>query len=295
MKIYIFPILLAFLANFILGMSSLYWHIFSDISSISLVIYRIVFSFIFLIAIVIFLSKISQIAQNINFRVLALHSMAAILVSINWGAFIWSSIHGSVLESGLGYLVAPVIVMLTGAIVFGETIHRENIIAVLFISVALLLLMFSKGNLEHWVYWTIGLTWGGYTILKKATPLTAVDGLLFETFALLIIIFIFGFFIDVKDYDISFNILNSNPLLYMCGLVSVTPLIMFSFSAQKLDSYSMGALQFVLPTTQLFLSIVFYNQNTPVLTYICFGIIWITLLIVSFVKIQRQAKVYRNL
>ena len=292
MKIYIFPILLAFLANFILGMSSLYWHIFSDISSISLVIYRIIFSFIFLIVIVIFLSKISQIAQNINFRVLALHSMAAILVSINWGTFIWSSIHGSVLESGLGYLVAPVIVMLIGAIVFGETVYRENIIAVLFISMALMFLMFSKGNLEHWVYWTIGLTWGGYTILKKATTLTAVDGLLFETFTLLIIIFIFGFFIGVKDYDISFNILNSNPLLYMSGLVSVTPLIMFSFSAQKLDSYSMGALQFVLPTTQLFVSILFYNQYAPVLTYICFGIIWITLLIVSFFKIQRQAKVY---
>ena len=295
MKIYIFPILLAFLANFILGMSSLYWHIFSDISSISLVIYRIIFSFIFLIAIVIFLSKISQIAQNINFRVLALHSMAAILVAINWGTFIWSSIHGSVLESGLGYLVAPVIVMLTGAIVFGETIYRENIIAVLFISMTLIFLMFSKGNLEHWVYWTIGLTWGGYTILKKATPLTAVDGLLFETFALLVIIFIFGFFIGVNNYDISFNVLNSNPLLYMCGLVSVTPLIMFSFSAQKLDSYSMGALQFVLPTTQLFISILFYNQYASLLTYICFGIIWITLLIVSFFKIQRQAKVYRNL
>ena len=295
MKIYIFPILLAFLANFILGMSSLYWHIFSGISSISLVIYRIIFSFIFLIAIVIFLSKISQIAQNINFRVPALHSMAAILVSINWGTFIWSSIHGSVLESGLGYLIAPVIVMLIGAIVFGETIYRENIIAVLFISIALMFLMFSKGNLEHWVYWTIGLTWGGYTTLKKATPLTAVDGLLFETFALLMIIFIFGFFIGANDYDISFNILNSNPLLYMCGLVSVTPLIMFSFSAQKLDSYSMGALQFVLPTTQLFVSIVFYNQYAPVLTYICFSIIWITLLIVSFVKIQRQTKVCRNL
>ena len=292
MKIYIFPILLAFLANFILGMSSLYWHIFSDISSISLVIYRIIFSFIFLIAIVIFLSKISQIAQNINFRVLALHSMATILVSINWGTFIWSSIHGSVLESGLGYLIAPVIVMLTGAIIFGETIYRENIIAVLFIAIALIFLMFSKGNLEHWVYWTIGLTWGGYTILKKATPLTAVDGLLFETFALLVIIFIFGFFVGVNNYDISFNVLNSNPLLYMCGLVSVTPLIMFSFSAQKLDSYSMGALQFVLPTTQLFVSILFYNQYAPILTYICFGIIWITLLIVSFVKIQRQAKVY---
>ena len=133
---------------------------------------------------------------------LALHSIAAILVSINWGTFIWSSIHGSVLESGLGYLITPVIVMLIGAVVFGETIYRENIIAVLFISVALMLLMFSKGNLEHWVYWIIGLTWGGYTILKKATPLTAVDGLLFETFALLVIIFIFGFFIGVKNYDI---------------------------------------------------------------------------------------------
>lgn len=292
MKIHIFPTLLALLANFILGISSLYWHIFSDVLSISLVIYRIIFSFIFLIIVIILVSKISQIIRSMNLKALVLHSIAAMLVSINWGTFIWASIHGSVLESGIGYLVAPVIVMLIGTVVFGETIYREKIIAILFIAIALMFLMFSKGNLNHWVYWTIGLTWGGYTILKKATSLAAVDGLFVETFVLLIIIFLSSFLIDTKNYDISFNTLNINPLLYLCGLVSVTPLIMFSFAAQKLDSYSMGALQFVLPTTQLFVSIGFYNQYAPALTYVCFGTIWITLLITTFVKIRRQGRIH---
>ena len=238
------------------------------------------------------ISGILQTVRSINFRMIVLHSIAAILVSINWGTFIWASIHGSVLESGLGYLFAPIIFMLIGAIIFAENMYRENIIAILLISLVLIFLMFSQRDLNHWVYWTIGITWGGYTILKKATSLTAIDGLFFETFVLLIIIFIISFFIDIKNYDISLSILNYNLLLYMCGLVSVTPLVMFSFSAQKLDSYSMGALQFVLPTTQLFVSILYYNQYAHILTYLCFSIIWITLLIASFAKIKRQGKIY---
>lgn len=287
MKINLFPTLLAFFANFILGMSSLYWRIFSDVSSVSLVIYRIILSFIVLIIIISLFPKISQIVRSINLRILALHFVAGIFVAINWGTFIWASIHGSVLEAGLGYLVAPVIVMLIGTIAFRETAYRENIATIIVIAVALIVLIFSKGDLDHWVYWMIGFTWGGYTILKKATSLSAVDGLLVETFTLLILIFISSFLIDFKNYNISLNILNANPLLYMCGLVSVTPLFMFSFAAKKLDSYSMGALQFILPTTQIFVSIVFYNQYASTLTYICFGIIWIALFFATFVKIRR--------
>ena len=284
MKNYLLPIFMAFFANFLLGASALYWQIFADISPITLVVYRVIFSFVLLMGFIICFAKIKHIIARVNFKLLALHSVAALFVAINWGAFIWASIHGSVLESGLGYLIAPVITMLIGMLIFRETISRENLGAITCIALALMILMLSQSDLTHWVYWTIGLTWGGYTILKKATTLTAIDGLLFETFALLIIIFAAQLTIDVKHIEISLNVLNANPLLYLCGIVSLTPLIMFAFAARKLNAYNMGAIQFVLPTTQLIISIIFYKQLQPPLTYICFSIIWMSLVITTLTK-----------
>ena len=230
----------------------------------------------------------AKIIRSLSLRAIAVHSFAAVLISINWSAFIWASIHGSVLESGLGYLVAPVVVMLIGILAFNEEIYRENITAIIFIAIALIFLMLYEENLNSWVYWTIGLTWGGYTVLKKFSSLTPVDGLLIETCFLLIAILIVSFFVNPTDYDISFHLLNTNKLLYLCGLVSVTPLIMFSFAAKKLSSYSMGAMQFVLPTTQFFVSIRFYNQYMSAQTYICLGAIWIALIITTFIKAHRN-------
>lgn len=293
MNFHIFPVLLAFTANFILGISSLYWHIFSDIPSVLLVAYRIIFSLIFLIIISLLTCKTLKIIRSLNWGTAVAHSFAALLISINWGTFIWASIHGNVLESGLGYLIAPVVVMLIGILAFNENIYRENIIAIIFIAIALMFLMFYEENLNSWVYWTIGLTWGGYTLLKKFSSLTPVDGLFIETFFLFIAVFGFGFFVNAEDYDISFNLLNANKLLYLCGLVSVTPLIMFSFVAKKLSSYSMGAMQFVLPTTQFFVSIGFYNQHISDQTYICLGAIWIALIITTFIKARRN-KMFNN-
>lgn len=44
---------------------------------------------------------------------------AAALVVINWGTFIWASIHGHILESGLGYMLAPFVAIAVGTLALG--------------------------------------------------------------------------------------------------------------------------------------------------------------------------------
>lgn len=286
-----FPILVAFCANFILGASSIYWHLFSEVSPVALVMYRILFSLLVLALFIVATARVTRLIRAATLRVVFLHVAAAVLVSVNWGTFIWASIHGSVLESGLGYLMAPVVVMSVGALLPGGSIRPEKIIAIGAIVTVLGMLVLSSGPLAHWVYWTIGLTWGGYTLLKKGTPLPPVDGLFVETTVLFAMIVLVSQVVDLGVNAMSQDTLDLHPALYLCGVVSVAPLIMFSSAAKRLDTYSMGALQFVLPTTQLLVSILYYQQYASIVTYLCFGTIWAALIFANFVDVERRRAV----
>ena len=284
----VIPIVTAIVANCILGVSSIYWHLFSDMSPIGLVVYRVLFSLIFLIFAAFLFNEAKSLFEKIKvMRLILIHVVAAILVAINWGTFIWASIHGNVLESGLGYLAAPVVVMIVGLVMPGRTLSASKFLAITIICAALMALVLTSGQLAHWVYWTIALTWGGYTLLKKQTSLTPIQGLLVETVGLFAIFAVPGFFLNFADTSTYGETLVTHPWLWMCGVVSVSPLLMFSFAARELDSFSMGAMQFVLPTTQLLVSILYYNQSISAMVYVCFGVIWISLAITTIVELRR--------
>src|SRR6056297_631508 len=242
------PFAMAFLANFILGASSIYWHLFVRLSPVVLVIWRIAFSFILLGLIVgWFVMRGNDSLRRLSGRVVGLHVAAAILVAINWGTFIQASLQGAVIESGLGYLLALVTLVMTA------------------------------GRLEHWVYWTIGASWGGYTLLKKRTPLSPIEGLFVETAVLAMLLALASIRIDFGAYAPAASQLLAYPWLVTAGIVSLAPLVMFAFAARRLGAFNMGALQFVLPTTQLVVSYAYYGQIATPATYLCFGVIWLAL------------------
>ncbi len=276
---FLLPFVMAFLANFILGASSIYWHMFVGLSPVVLVIWRIVFSLILLGLLVgWFLLRRGDSARRLTARVVALHVAAAILVAINWGTFIQASLQGAVLESGLGYLLAPVFVMIVGLVFLAEPRSRPRMASIAIILLALTILVATAGHLEHWVYWTIGLTWGGYTLLKKRTTLSPIEGLFVETTVLSILILLASLWIDFGAHAPATSQLVDYPWLVTAGIVSVAPLLMFAFAARTLSAFDMGTMQFVLPTTQLAVSYIYYGQIATPTTYLCFAVIWTVLL-----------------
>ncbi|MDD9810283.1 MAG: rarD protein, partial [Gammaproteobacteria bacterium] len=131
------------------------------------------------------------------------------------------------------------------------------------------------------IYFTIAATWGGYTLLKKRTRLSSLEGLLVET-TVLSGVLLFGLALPFAD-DIAPGLGNlvAHPLLALSGIVSVVPLVMFAIAARQLSSYTMGLLQFVLPTAQLVVSFWYFGQIATPLTYACFFVIWAVLFAVS--------------
>ena len=275
------PVVFAVLANAILGASSIYWALFQGVSPVALVGWRVVFSLVLLLFVLVWLGKFSAFIRRIGARDIGLHAFAAVLVAVNWGAFIWASLTGAVLESGFGYLVAPVFAMALGGVLFGEKLSRAQLFALLVIAAVIALLIGASGRLEHWIYFTIAATWGGYTLLKKRAALSSLEGLFVET-AVLSVVLLVGLALPFAGgHAPGVSHLSAHPLLALSGVVSVVPLVMFAIAARRLSAYTMGLLQFVLPTAQLVVSFWYFGQIATPLTYACFFVIWAVLFAVS--------------
>ncbi len=227
-------------ANVILGASSIYWKALSSFTPLALLCYRILFSLITLSLILSVKKEALTLVKRISLKLVTVHIFAASLVLINWGTFIWVSIHGHILDSGLGYLLAPFVAIAIGTLALGDKTSTTTSIALVIIAITVGYLLKSGGDLTHWVYLTIGITWGGYACLKKWTTLDSFSGLFVETDVLTMLIPLLLITLLVT-LSLPTDISNSEfTLLGLCGLFSVIPLTLFSFAAARLPLSLMG-------------------------------------------------------
>ena len=276
-------------ANVILGASSIYWKALSSFTPLALLCYRILFSLITLSLILLVKKEALTLAKKISLKLFTVHVVAAAFVVINWGTFIWASIHGHILESGLGYLLAPFVAIAVGILVLGDKTSTTTSIALVIIALTVGYLLKTGEDLAHWVYLTIGITWGGYACLKKWTTLDSFSGLFVETAVLAMLI---PLLLITLPVTLSLPPETSNSelaLLGLCGLFSVIPLTLFSFAASRLPLSVMGFFQFVLPLTQIFVALAVYRQSTTSSTLFCFSVIGLSLALImlkTFLRIR---------
>lgn len=276
-------------ANVILGTSSLFWHALGHVPSATLLGFRILVSLVTLCAALAVMGQLKGAAATAaRPRLLLIHLAAAAVVCANWLTFIWGSIHGHVIETGLGYLLAPAVTIVLGTTVMREKLGPVHRIALAMCLLGVGLLILRSTELEWWVYVTIGVTWGTYTFLKKLTTADPVTGLTLETALLALGI---GVAVVVSSYT-----LDPGPqagsadavLLALCGLVSVTPLWLISWGAKKITLTAAGFLQYVLPTTQFVVALAFYGQRPSANTVLCFAVVWLSLISIVVDSVLRS-------
>ncbi|MGC6372204.1 protein RarD [Pseudomonas sp. K2I15] len=256
-------------ANILLGVSSLYWRELSDVSPQTLVAYRIILSLLLLSVIVFSRNGFYEI-RKIKIELLALHCLASLLVAANWTAFIWASVNGHILESGFGYLLAPLLSIAMGVFFYHESLRTTQVISIIIALCSAVLLILYSDELNHWTYIVIATTWGAYTCFKKATPLNATNGLFVETaflsICLTLIIIIYGW-APAWPNELSTQ---SCLIIWLAGAISIIPLMMFASATSKIPLSMMGFFQFILPTTQLIVALLFYKQSISTISLILF-------------------------
>ncbi len=271
----------ALIANVFLGVSSVFWRSIGSINIIALVGYRVFLSCLIVLIVVLLRRRLKILVGFLSVRVVMIHCVAAILIAINWLVFIGASVNGQVLESGIGYLIAPLVSVCFGVIFSKESISFFVVLALGVVSASILALVMFTETLSAVVYLSIGLSWGGYMYLKNISTLDALDGLLVESAVLSVLCIIWlcqvsGAMEIPRDFDLTHRL-----LLLSCGFVSLLPLALLSFSAKRLDVMTMGVFQYLLPFTLFAMSVGFYKQSFSVLLVMVLVVISAAVLVVS--------------
>ena len=276
----------AVLANLFLGLSSLYWKAFGYQDALIVVSYRAALS-LFTVALVlyVFRSRFSS-AQRLTVPLFMIHCVASILLAVNWYSFIWASIHGRVLESGLGYLIAPLISIVVGVVVYKEALSVIRALGILVIVISVISLMIVSTELDAKTYLLIGSTWGAYICLKKMTTLDVFYGLLVESAVIsFLCMLLLGFYSSSIFIPVDFSRFQV-VMLMGCGLVSIIPLALFSFAAKKMPLTMIGLLQFVLPVTQFAVGTLIYQQTLSFATFTVFVLVVFAVTIVMLESVS---------
>ena len=270
------------------GCFPLYWALLNHVNPSEVLVHRILWSVPILFVLVYFKpSWQTNFKSSISSKKeLLFLLLTAILITLNWGAYILAVNLGRVVEASMGYFLSPVINMMGGYIFFHERISKLKQWAVLFAITGALYYVFS-GDSFPWLGLLIGITFASYGVARKAMITSSVPGLYIETLLLLPFILIFSLWF-YANYDLAiFNVnLSTDILLILAGIVTVIPLAFFTAGTKLLPMTTVGILFLITPTIQFLVGYALYDEPVNSNQLLGFTGVWAGLIIYSYALIK---------
>ena len=203
----------------------------------------------------------------------------AVLLSINWLAYIHGVTSGQTVEASLGYFINPLLNVALGVVFFRERLRLRplQLWALGLAVVGVLMLIVAAGHFP-WIALTIAGSFAFYGLLRKTAPVDAFVGLSIETFVLLPVALAFATYLVMTNAR-HFSAIDrtTDGLLLSSGLVTAVPLLLFGVAARNLRLSTLGFLQFVAPTMQFLLAISVLGETMAPEKWASFACIWVAL------------------
>ncbi len=208
-------------------------------------------------------------------------AVAAVVVSINWGVYIWGVNAGHVLETSLGYFINPLITVLLGVFLLGENLRRAQWIAVGIGALAIVVLTMDYGR-PPWIALVLAVSFGTYGYQKKKAGVGAVESLAIET----------GFM--AVPAAITLTVLGTTGaqtfthhgpghalLIAGTGVITAVPLLFFGAATRRLPLTTMGLIQYLAPVLQFAVGIGIKHEALPPARLAGFSLVWLALIVLS--------------
>ena len=284
-------IIFALSAQTIWGLFPAYLKLLGDYPPISIVAHRIVWAFTFLVLLTIVGSVMkwkawpqwAELKKNVRDRkALGQISIAAVLIAINWIAFVVAVSRGRTMDVSVGYYICPQVVVLLGVLFQKEKLPPIQWLAFAVTSVGVLVMAWSKDGFP-WFGLLVALSFGFYGLMKKRIACPALTSLTFETAILLLPAL--GFFLYSALWIVpsiatepAIGQLSTTwlkPLLVGTGIITVIPLACHIMAVKRLPLSLVGVLQFLGPTIQFVWSIFVDGKTLDRPRLIGIVLIWI--------------------
>ena len=268
-------------AYVIWGLLPIYWRWLERASSFEILGHRAIWS---LIVCLIFLAFQKQLISTFklvkDLRTFSLLALTSLLLSANWGIYIWAVSVDRVVEAALGYYITPLVAVSFGVFALKEKLHKLQLISVLLAAIGVLILTFTYGHIPL-VAIGLAVSWGSYSLIKKQLNAGALETLSIETIVAFIPSFLYvSYLLNNNEaefgQDWGFSI-----ALASAGLVTVIPLLLFNAATTRLPLTITGLLQYITPSIMFLIGIVVFHEPLQLTKLIGFIFIWIALVILG--------------
>ncbi|SDS92637.1 EamA family transporter RarD [Microlunatus soli] len=263
------------------GLVPLFWNLVKSASALEILAMRMAWSLVFAIILALFTLPRGWLRAIATRRNLFMLAAAAVLVSINWGVYIWATTNGHVTEAALGYYINPIFSILVGVAFLKEQLRRYQWAAVGLAALAVIVLTVAYGK-PPWIALTLAVSFGSYGLLKNLVRKGAVETLVIESAFMFAPAVAYVIYLQATG-GLTFGHfgLVHSLLLAAGGLVTLIPLLLFAAAATRIPLSMIGLLQYITPTTQFLLGVLYFGERMPTGRWIGFGLVWAALIILS--------------
>jgi len=267
------------------GVFPLYFHILAPAGATEILANRIVWSTVFCILAWTFLRDTSWIAPLIAVpHRIALLALAAVVLSVNWGTYIYAVTIDRVVETSLGYFINPLVLVLMGVFLLHERLRSLQWAAVGIGTVAVVVIAFDYGR-PPWIALTLAFSFATYGYLKKklGPVVGALESMTVETVVLAPVALGVLAWIEASGRG---TLTSEGPwhmlALLASGAITAVPLICFAAAARRVPLTTMGLLQFLAPVLSLVCGVVVLGEHVPPVRWVGFGLVWVALALLTF-------------
>ncbi len=266
---------LALGAHVIWGSMPLYLLLVQSVPPLEFVAWRLVFTLPLCLALVAALHAWEELRAVLRDRRAVLTLVgSATMVAVNWWLYVWAILNGHIYAASLGYYILPLMMMLLGLVVLGETLTRRQWAAVALAGLGVGILAIGA-LMTMWISISMAVTFGIYGLLRKTVAAGALAGLTVESLILMpVALAIVAWY----GHEPAGSALTHGWGLAMAvawsGPMTAVPLMLFAAAARRMPYTVIGFLQFGSPTIVFFLGLTVFGEELRPAQLACYVLIW---------------------
>jgi chloramphenicol-sensitive protein RarD len=260
------------------GLFPLYWTLLEPASAIEILAHRIVWSLVFVAALMLVVRRLSGALPR-DRRGLSLLAAAGLVIGVNWGVYIWAVNNEHVLEASLGYFINPLVTVAFGVLLLGERLRRLQWVAVGVAATGVGVLAVETHR-TPWIALLLGGSFGVYGLIKKVVGVGPLPGLAIETAVLAPVALAYLISLTVTG-DSTFTERGADHALLLAstGAVTALPLLAFAAAVAAAPLTRLGILFYLNPTLQFLVGAVVRHEPISAGRLAGFILVWVALVV----------------
>ncbi|WP_260606802.1 EamA family transporter RarD [Streptomyces sp. WAC08241] len=265
------------------GLVPLFWPLLKPAGAMEILAHRMVWSLVFVGLALLVLRRwgwVRELARSP--RKLGLITLAATVITVNWGLYIWSVNAGHVVEASLGYFINPLVTIALGVLVLQERLRPAQWAAVGIGFAAVLVLAIGYGQ-PPWISLVLAFSFALYGLVKKKVNIGGLESLAAETAVQFLPALAYLVWLGSRG-TLAFGAHGAGhtALLAATGLVTAIPLVCFGAAAIRVPLSTLGLLQYLAPTFQFLLGVLYFHEAMPPERWAGFSLVWLALTILTW-------------